>query len=101
VEVAHDVGAIGDTAPDFEAETTEGKSAFTTGWEILGVLSSHPKDFSPLVCKSPSSARWPGFKPEFDKRNMKIIGSSVDPVENHKKWSADIRCLPVSRRTIQ
>ena len=81
---------IGDTAPDFEAETTEGKIRF---YDWAGdnwvVLFSHPKDFTP-VCTTElgTMAR---LKPEFDKRGVKIIGLSVDPVENHKKWSSDIK----------
>ena len=81
---------IGDTAPDFEAETTEGKIRFHdwigNNWVVL---FSHPKDFTP-VCTTElgTMAR---LKPEFDKRGVKIIGLSVDPVDNHKKWSADIK----------
>jgi len=82
--------AINDTAPDFEAETTEGKIRFHE-WlgNSWGVLFSHPKDFTP-VCTTElgTMAR---LKPEFDKRNAKIIGLSVDPVENHKKWAGDIK----------
>ena len=82
--------AIGDTAPDFEAETTEGKIRFHdwigNNWVVL---FSHPKDFTP-VCTTElgTMAR---LKPEFDKRGVKIIGLSVDPVDNHKKWAADIK----------
>src|SRR5215467_12651469 len=82
--------AIGDTAPDFEAETTEGKIRFHD-WlgNSWGVLFSHPKDFTP-VCTTElgTMAR---LKPEFDKRNVKIVGLSVDPVENNKKWTAEIK----------
>ena len=82
--------AIGDTAPDFEVETTEGKIRFHE-WlgNSWGMLFSHPKDFTP-VCTTElgTMAR---MKPEFDKRNTKIIGLSVDPVDNHKKWAEDIK----------
>jgi thioredoxin-dependent peroxiredoxin len=81
---------IGDTAPDFEAETTEGKIRFHD-WigDKWVVLFSHPKDFTP-VCTTElgTMAR---LKPEFDKRGVKIIGLSVDPVSNHTKWSQDIK----------
>ena len=81
--------AINDTAPDFDAETTEGKISFHDwigdGW---AVLFSHPKDFTP-VCTT-ELGTMAGMKPEFDRRNTKIIGLSVDPVENHKEWAKDI-----------
>src|SRR6516162_11796609 len=81
---------IGDTAPDFVAETTEGRIRFhewlAGSW---GVLFSHPKDFTP-VC-TPELGYMARLKPEFDKRNTKIIGLSVDPVEDHKRWAEDIR----------
>jgi thioredoxin-dependent peroxiredoxin len=80
---------IGDDAPDFEADTTEGKIRFHD-WlgNSWGVLFSHPKDFTP-VCTTElgTMAR---LKPEFDKRGVKIIGLSVDPVSNHAKWAKDI-----------
>jgi thioredoxin-dependent peroxiredoxin len=81
--------AIGDTAPDFEAETTEGKIRFHD-WlgNSWGVLFSHPKDFTP-VCTTELGAM-AKLKPEFDRRGCKIIGVSVDPVEDHVRWSRDI-----------
>ncbi len=80
---------IGDTAPDFTAETTEGKINFHewigNGW---AVLFSHPKDFTP-VCTT-ELGYMAGLKSEFDKRNCKIIGLSIDPVTDHEKWAKDI-----------
>jgi thioredoxin-dependent peroxiredoxin len=81
---------IGDTAPDFEAQTTEGKIRFHD-WlgDSWAVLFSHPKDFTP-VCTT-ELGYMARIKPEFDKRGVKIIGLSVDPVENHSKWANDIK----------
>jgi alkyl hydroperoxide reductase subunit AhpC len=80
---------IGDTAPNFQAQTTEGQIDFHQ-WigDQWAVLFSHPKDFTP-VCTTElgTMAR---MKPEFDKRNAKIIGLSVDPVDDHKRWAKDI-----------
>jgi alkyl hydroperoxide reductase subunit AhpC len=80
---------IGDTAPDFEAQTSEGPISFHE-WlgDSWGVLFSHPRDFTP-VCTT-ELGYMASIKPEFDKRNTKIIGLSVDPVGNHEKWSDDI-----------
>ena len=82
--------AIGDTAPDFEANTTEGRIKFHD-WvgNSWAVLFSHPKDFTP-ICTT-ELGYMAKIKPEFDKRGVKIIGLSVDPVENHAKWANDIK----------
>jgi alkyl hydroperoxide reductase subunit AhpC len=80
---------IGDDAPDFEADTTEGRIRFHE-WlgNSWGVLFSHPKDFTP-VCTT-ELGYMARAKPEFDKRGVKIIGLSVDPVERHAGWAKDI-----------
>ena len=81
---------LGDVAPDFSADTSEGKINFHewigNGWAIL---FSHPKDFTP-VCTT-ELGYMAGLKPEFEKRNCKIIGLSADPVTDHKAWAKDIQ----------
>ena len=81
---------IGDIAPDFEADTTEGRIKFHdwigSSW---AVLFSHPKDFTP-VCTT-ELGYMAKIKPEFDKRGVKIVGISVDPAESHAKWAQDIK----------
>ena len=83
---------IGDTAPDFEAETTEGTINF---YDWMGdsycVLFSHPKDFTPVCTTELGYAA--GLKPDFEKRNCRLLGISVDGVSDHERWSADIEAV--------
>lgn len=80
---------LGDTAPDFTQDSTEGPIRFHD-WlgESWGVLFSHPKNFTPVCTTELGAAA--KLKGEFDKRNVKILGLSVDPLENHEAWSSDI-----------
>jgi len=81
---------LGDIAPDFEAATTQGTIKFHE-WKAgsWAILFSHPKDFTPVCTTELGMAA--GLKAEFDKRNCKVIGLSVDPVESHLKWEGDIK----------
>ncbi|MGZ8282751.1 MAG: redoxin domain-containing protein, partial [Allosphingosinicella sp.] len=80
---------IGDRAPDFEAETTQGRMSFHD-WlgDSWGILFSHPKDFTP-VCTT-ELGNLAALRPEFERRNCKVIGLSVDPVGDHERWLGDI-----------
>ena len=80
---------INDTAPDFEAETTEGRISFHD-WlgDSWGVLFSHPRNFTP-VCTT-ELGYMASIQPDFESRGVKIIGLSVDPIENHEAWAKDI-----------
>src|SRR5688500_19404579 len=89
---------LGETAPDFEAETTQGKINFHD-WigDSWAVLFSHPKDFTP-VCTT-ELGYMAKIQPEFEKRNVKIIGLSVDALGDHEAWADDIKANPDARLT--
>jgi thioredoxin-dependent peroxiredoxin len=88
-EIADMALQLGDTAPDFEADTTEGRISFHD-WigDSWAVLFSHPRDFTP-VCTT-ELGYMAKIKPDFESRNVKIIGLSIDPLDNHEKWARDI-----------
>jgi thioredoxin-dependent peroxiredoxin len=90
--------SLGSTAPDFEAETTQGKISFHD-WigDSWAVLFSHPKDFTP-VCTT-ELGYMASIEPEFERRNVKVIGLSVDPVDKHEKWADDIEETQGARPT--
>ncbi len=87
---------LGDEAPDFTAETTEGKlNLYEYLGDSWGILFSHPKDFTP-VCTTELGAV-AKLKPEFDKRNTKVLAVSVDPVESHDQWLGDVEDVTGAR----
>ena len=90
--------SLGSTAPDFEAETTQGKISFHD-WigDSWAVLFSHPKDFTP-VCTT-ELGYMARIEPEFERRNVKVIGLSVDPMERHEQWADDIEETQGARPT--